>query len=91
MSDSKSSIADTAANKSIVMNELDRIDRRVDSLWDASHQTKYKLDTLTPILSLLVGGFIAILAASAFYAQKTNERLQRLEKIVGMDEIGRRK
>lgn len=29
--------------------------------------------------------------AGAWHAEQTNQRLQRIEKIVGLDEIGRRK
>ena len=50
-----------------------------------------RLDNLTPILIFLAVGLVATFAASAYYAQKTNERLDRLERINGIDEIGRRK
>lgn len=91
MSEIKSPIAKPATAESIVTSELDRIERRVDSLWDDNHEIKYKLEATTPILIALAVGLIATFAASAYYAQKTNERLDRLERINGIDEIGRRR
>lgn len=40
-------------------------------------------------LTLVVGAVNAMTAE--YHFEKHNERLQRLEKVVGMDEIGRRK
>ena len=91
MSDKNAPTTSPAQAESLVKAELDRIDRRVDSLWDSSHEAKHKLEYLTPILIFLAIGLIATFAASAYYAQKTNERLDRLERINGIDEIGRRK
>jgi hypothetical protein len=48
-------------------------------------------DNLTPILLFLSAITVFTFGYVCYYAEKTNERLLRLEKIVGMDEIGRRK
>jgi hypothetical protein len=48
-------------------------------------------DNLTPILLFLAAITVFTFGYVCYYAEKTNERLLRLEKIVGMDEIGRRK
>ena len=48
-------------------------------------------DNLTPILVFLAVITVFTFGYVCYYAEKTNERLLRLEKIVGMDEIGRRK
>jgi hypothetical protein len=48
-------------------------------------------DNLTPILLFLAAIIIFTFGCVCYYAEKTNERLLRLEKIIGMDEIGRRK
>ena len=43
------------------------------------------------VIGLALGLFILFAVAVGYHAEKTNERLLRLEKIVQMDEIGRRK
>ena len=91
MSDKNAPTTSPAQAESLVKAELDRIDRRVDSLWDGNHESRLKLEAITPILVALAVGLIATFAASAYYTQKTNERLDRLERINGIDEIGRRK
>ena len=48
-------------------------------------------DNLTPILLFLAAITVFTFGYVCYYAEKTNERLLRLEKIVGVDEIGRRK
>jgi hypothetical protein len=48
-------------------------------------------DRLTPILLFLAAVTVFTFGYVCYYTEKTNERLLRLEKIVGMDEIGRRK
>jgi len=48
-------------------------------------------DNLTPILLFLAAITVFTFGYVCYYAEKTNERLLRLEKIAGMDEIGRRK
>jgi hypothetical protein len=48
-------------------------------------------DNLTPILLFLAAITVFTFGYVCYYAEKTNERMLRLEKIVGMDEIGRRK
>jgi hypothetical protein len=48
-------------------------------------------DNLTPILLFLAAITVFTFGYVCYYTEKTNERLLRLEKIVGMDEIGRRK
>lgn len=70
---------------------IDRFQTHLDNLTDDSIDAKYKLEAITPILVALAVGLIATFGASAYYAQKTNERLDRLERINGIDEIGRRK
>ena len=42
-------------------------------------------------IGLALGLLIIFAVAVGYHAEKTNERLLRLEKIVQMDEIGRRK
>ena len=42
-------------------------------------------------IGLALGLFIIFVVTVGYHAEKTNERLLRLEKIVQMDEIGRRK
>ena len=69
----------------------ERLQGYLDGLADDGIKAKERLDNLTPILIFLAVGLIATFAASAYYAQKTNERLDRLERINGIDEIGRRK
>ena len=91
MDDAKAPVTRPAQAESLLKSELDRLERRVDSLWDGNHEARNKLETITPILVALAVGLIATFAASAYHADKTNERLLRLEKIVQMDEIGRRK
>ena len=70
---------------------MDRFQTHLDNLTDDTIDLKRKLEGITPILVFLAVGLIATFAASAYYAEKTNERLLRLEKIVQIDEIGRRK
>jgi hypothetical protein len=48
-------------------------------------------DNLTPILLFLAAITVFTFGYVCYYTEKTNERLLRLEKIIGMDEIGRRK
>jgi hypothetical protein len=48
-------------------------------------------DNLTPILLFLAVITVFTFGYVCYYAEKTNERLLRLEKIIGIDEIGRRK
>ena len=70
---------------------IDRFQTYLDNLTDDTIDLKHKLEGITPILVFLAVGLIATFAAGAYYAQKTNERLDRLERINGIDEIGRRK
>lgn len=46
---------------------------------------------LAPFLLFLAGITILTFGFICYYAEKTNERLLRLEKIVKIDEIGRQK
>jgi hypothetical protein len=48
-------------------------------------------DNPTPVLIFLAAITAFTFGYVCYYAEKTNERLLRLEKIVQMDEIGRRK
>ena len=93
MDDAKAPITRPATTESmaITQREFERFQGYVDELSDDSIKAKERLDNLTPILIFLTVGLIATFAASAYYAQKTNERLDRLERINGIDEIGRRK
>ena len=43
------------------------------------------------LIGLALVLFIILAVAVGYHAAKTNERLLRIEKIVGTDEIGRRK
>ena len=43
------------------------------------------------LIGLALGLVVIFAVAVGYHAEKTNERLLRLEKIVQMDEIGRRK
>lgn len=50
---------------------------------------KLEAALLLAVVALLVS--VVHFFASAWHAEQTNQRLQRIEKIVGIDEIGRRK
>ena len=50
-----------------------------------------KVDSVFAIASFALGIAVIALLCLIYNTEKTNERLQRLEKVVGMDEIGRRK
>ena len=50
-----------------------------------------KVDSVFALATFAAVIAVVVFASFAYNADKTNERLQRLEKIVGMDEIGRRK
>jgi len=50
-----------------------------------------RFDTLTPFLIFVSAITIFTFGFVCYYTDKTNERLLRLEKIVNMDEIGRRR
>ena len=91
MSDTNATITRPAQAESLVKSELDRLEKRVDSLWDGNHEALHKTGTLATTMIALLFGLVAMLISHAYWAQKTNERLLRLEKIVQMDEIGRRK
>jgi len=52
---------------------------------------RQKFETLTPFLIFVAAITIFTFGYVCYYAEKTNERLLRLEKVVNMDEIGRRK
>ena len=91
MSDKNAPTTSPAQAESLVKSELDRLERRVDSLWDGNHEALHKTGTLATTMIALAVGLVATFAASAYYAQKTNERLDRLERINGIDEIGMRK
>ena len=58
---------------------------------DRAIESEVKADSVFAIASFALGIAVIALLCLAYNAEKTNERLQRLEKIVGMDEIGRRK
>jgi hypothetical protein len=50
-----------------------------------------KFETLTPFLIFVAAITIFTFGFVCYHIEKTNERLLRLEKIVNMDEIGRRR
>lgn len=58
---------------------------------DRAIESERKIDAVFAIASFALGFAVINLVCSIYNAEKTNERLQRLEKVVGMDEIGRRK
>jgi hypothetical protein len=71
--------------------ELERIDKRVDGLWDTAHCSERLLGTLSSFL-IIVSVFVVFqFLIHAYVASKTSERLHRLERMHGIDEIGRRK
>jgi hypothetical protein len=71
--------------------DIERLQGYLDELADNNYGSKEKVDKLA--IGLLFLGAIAAFTFGyvCYYAEKTSERLLRLEKIVGMDEIGRRK
>jgi len=71
--------------------DIERLQGYIDELSDKSFDAKEKLEHLTPILLFLAAITVLTFGLSCYYAEKTNERLLRLEKILNMDEIGRRK
>jgi hypothetical protein len=71
--------------------ELERIDRRVDGLWDTAHCSERLLGTLSSFLIIVAVFVVFQFLIHAYVASKTSERLHRLERIHGIDEIGRRK
>ena len=91
MDDTKAPITRPAQAESLVKSELDRLERRVDLLWDGNHEALHKTGELATIMIALLVGVVAAFAAGLYHAEKTNERLKRLERINGIDEIGRRK
>ena len=91
MSDTNAPTTKPAQVESLVKSELDRLERRVDSLWDGNHEALHKTGSLASTMIALLVGLVAMLISHAYWAQKTNERLLRLEEIVRIDEIGRRK
>ena len=91
MSETKSPITRPAQVESLLKSELDRIDRRVDSLWDGNHEALSKTGSLASTMIALLVVLAAAFAAGLYHAKKTSERLDRLERINGIDEIGRRK
>ena len=91
MDDTKAPITRPAQAESLVKSELDRLERRVDLLWDGNHEALHKTGALATIMIALLVGVVAAFAAGLYDAEKTSERLKRLERINGIDEIGRRK
>jgi hypothetical protein len=71
--------------------ELERIDRRVDGLWDTAHCSERLLGTLSSFLIVVAVFVFFHFLINGYVARKTSERLDRLERINGIDEIGRRK
>ena len=71
--------------------DIERLQSYIGELSDKSFDVKEKLEHLTPILLFLAAITVFTFGYVCYYAEKTNERLLRLEKIIGMDEIGRRK
>jgi sensor domain CHASE-containing protein len=54
-----------------------------------SVDTKIESALFLAIIALVVS--VVHFTVGAWHAEQTNQRLQRLEKIVGIDEIGRRR
>jgi hypothetical protein len=52
---------------------------------------KQQIHSLILMACVLFLGVVATAICAAYADEKINERLLRLEKVVGMDEIGRRK
>jgi hypothetical protein len=71
--------------------ELERIDRRVDGLWDTAHCSERLLGTLSSFLIVVAVFVVFQFLIHAYFAGKTSERLDRLERMHRIDEIGRRK
>jgi hypothetical protein len=71
--------------------DIERLQSYIGELSDKSFDVKEKLENLTPILLFLAAITVFTFGYVCYYAEKTNERLLRIEKIIGMDEIGRRK
>jgi hypothetical protein len=71
--------------------ELERIDKRVDGLWDTAHCSERLLGTLSSFVIAIAVFVVFHFLIGAYVARKTSERLDRLERINGIDEIGRRK
>ena len=62
-----------------------------ESAIDRAIELDGKVDSVFAIASFALGIAVIALLCLIYNTEKTNERLQRLEKVVGMDEIGRRK
>ena len=71
--------------------ELERIDKRVDGLWDTARCSERLLGTLSSFLIVVAVFVVFQFLIYAYFASKTSERLDRLERMHGIDEIGRRK
>ena len=69
--------------------ELERIDKRVDGLWDTAHCSERLLGTLSSFLIVVAVFVVFQFLIHAYFASKTSERLHRLEQMHGIDEIGR--
>lgn len=54
-----------------------------------SEDQKLEAALFLAVIALIVSAIH--FCAGAWHAEQTNQRLQRIEKIVGIDEIGRRK
>jgi hypothetical protein len=70
--------------------ELERIDKRVDGLWGTAHCSEILLSTLSSFLIIVAVFVVFQFLIHAYVASKTSERLDRLERMHGMDKIGRR-
>jgi hypothetical protein len=73
------------------VKDIERLQSYLDELADKNHGAKEKVDNLAFGLFFLAAITAFTFGYVCYYAEKTNERLLRLEKIIGMDEIGRRK
>jgi hypothetical protein len=71
--------------------DIERLQSYLDEMADDGIKAKERLDNITPILLVLAAITLCTFGLLCYSLEKTNERLLRLEKIVQMDEIGRRK
>ena len=71
--------------------DIELLQAYLDEMADDGIEAKERLDNITPILFFLATVTLCTFGLLCYHSEKTHERLLRLEKIVQMDEIGRRR
>ena len=71
--------------------DAEQCKRNLEVLLDEYQKTQDQIKATAFVCVVLGAAIIGVACAAVYSDEKHTERLQRLEKIVGMDEIGRRK